>query len=198
MTQLEVLTDDELVNLYANGNNEAFDALLDRYKSKIYSYILYSVRSESVADDLFQETFIKVICSIQGGRYQATGKFASWVTRIARNLVLDHHRDKQSDPTVSNDAVDYDLLNDRDLCEPCHETELVNSQTLDDVRMLCSMLPLPQQEIVRMRMYEEMSFKEIAEKLDISISTALGRMRYALINLRKLALRNNVELAMLS
>lgn len=192
MTQFGLLTDDELVGLYAGGNNEAFDALLDRYKSKIYSYILYSVRNESVADDLFQETFIKVICSIQGGRYQATGKFASWVTRIARNLVLDHHRDRQGDVTVSNDSVDYDLLNDRDLCDPCHEAKLIGEQTLDEVRMLCSMLPEPQQQIVRMRMYDEMSFKEIAATLDISISTALGRMRYALINLRKLADRNNI------
>lgn len=194
MTDFELLTDDELVGLYAEGNNEAFDALLERYKSKVYSYIFHSVRDEAVADDLFQETFVKVICSIQAGRYRAEGRFGPWLTRIARNLILDHHRDRASSVEVAGEALAYDPLNSRRLAEPDCEEERIKDETMDDVRALVALLPQSQREIVRMRMYEGLQFKEIALRLDISISTALGRMRYALINLRKLAARRGVVL----
>lgn len=194
MKDLNILTDDELVMNYANGNNEAFDVLLDRYKSKLFSYIYYTVHDESLADDLFQETFVKVIVRIQAGRYVAAGKFQAWLTRIAHNLIIDYYRQKSNENSVSNDNEDYSLLNDVSLAAPCYETQLINEQTLSDAKHLCAMLPESQSQVVYMRFYNNMSFKEIAETLGISINTALGRMRYAIINMRRMAEEKNISL----
>lgn len=183
-----------MVSMYAQGNNEAFDVLLDRYKSKLYSYIFYTVHDEDLANDLFQETFVKVIMRIQEGRYQATGKFQAWITRIAHNLIIDYYRDRANENLISNDEVEYDLLNDANLADSSHESQLVNNQTLNDVKLLCQALPDSQSEVVRMRYYYNMSFREIAETLGISINTALGRMRYALINMRRMAAEKNISL----
>jgi RNA polymerase sigma-70 factor (ECF subfamily) len=194
MQTLNSWTDDQLVSMYAQGNNEAFDVLLDRYKSKLYSYIFYTVHDEDLANDLFQETFVKVIMRIQEGRCQAAGKFQAWITPIAHNLIIDYYRDKANENLISNDEVDYDLLNDANLADSSHESQLVNKQTLNDVKLLCQALPESQSEVVRMRYYYNMSFREIADTLGISINTALGRMRYALINMRRMATEKNISL----
>ncbi len=194
MQTLNSWTDDQLVSMYAQGNNEAFDVLLDRYKSKLYSYIFYTVHDEDLANDLFQETFVKVIMRIQEGRYQATGKFQAWIPRIAHNLIIDYYRDRANENLISNDEVEYDLLNDANLADSSHESQLVNNQTLNDVKLLCQALPDSQSEVVRMRYYYNTSFREIAETLGISINTALGRMRYALINMRRMAMEKNISL----
>lgn|SRR5574344_598394 len=195
MENLIQLTDDELVKLYAKGTNEAFDTLLERHKSKLYSYIYYNVHDEDVADDLFQETFIKVIMHIQSGKYSAEGKFAAWTRRIAHNMIMDYYRQKLGENTVSNDAEDGELLNNAYLADPSIEMQQVHNQTLDDVEKLYKMLPKVQSEVVFMRFYQDLSFREIADELGISINTALGRMRYALINMKKIATEKNISLS---
>lgn len=181
------MSDDQLVELYAKGNNRAFDVLLSKYQSKLYSYIYYIVRDEDVANDIFQDTFLKAIVRIQDGSYQSSGKFQAWLTRIAHNLVMDHFRDKEQENTISNDEVNYDLLGSAKLMENNKEDQLLVAQSLKDARSIMDMLPQAQNQVVRMRFYENLSFKEIAERLDISINTALGRMRYAVINMRAIA-----------
>ena len=194
MNDFKVLTDDELVGLYAEGNNVAFDILLSRYQSKIYSYIYYIVHDEEDANDLFQDTFLKVIVRIQDGSYTGYGKFQAWVTRIAHNLVMDYFRDKEQANTISNDEAEYDLLNNIRHAEHTTEDQMLVNQSLKDATAIMKLLPEPQQEVVKMRFYENMSFKEIAEKLDISINTALGRMRYAIINMRAIAQERHIAL----
>ncbi len=194
MNNFKVLTDDELVGLYAQGNNGAFDTLLNRYESKLYSYIFYIVHDEEVANDLFQDTFLKVITRIQEGSYTGYGKFQAWITRIAHNLVMDYFRDKEQANTISNDEADYDLLNNIRLAEHTTEDQMLISQSLKDAKAIMELLPEPQSEVVRMRFYENMSFKEIADKLNISINTALGRMRYAIINMRAIAQERHIAL----
>lgn len=181
------MTDDVLVSLYSKGNNQAFDILLDRYKDKVYSYIYYIVRNEDLAEDIFQETFVKAIITIQQGRYTENGKFSAWLTRIAHNLVIDVFRQERNENIISNDETEIDLFNNIKLSDETIETKLVNNQTLADVRHLVNYLPDNQREVIYMRFYQDMSFKEIAEATNVSINTALGRMRYALMNLRKIA-----------
>lgn len=194
MKNLKALTDDELVKLYVEGNNEAFDALLSKHQSKLYSYIYYIVRDEEVANDLFQDTFLKAIVRLQERQYQSSGKFYAWITRIAHNLIMDYFRDKEQENTVSNDEADYDLLNCVRLADHNVEDELLVSQSLKDAKSIMECLPESQNEVVRMRFYENLSFKEIADKLDISINTALGRMRYAIINMRAIASERGIFL----
>lgn len=189
-------TDEQLVSSYLKGDNAAFDTLLKRYERKVFSYILYSVKNEEVAEDLFQDCFMRIITKLHSGLYTENGKFASWVMRIAHNLIIDFHRQKQTGTTVSNDESDYDLLNNSDIAlEYSREQEIIDRQTLTDVKMLIKKLPANQREVVLMRFYEELSFKEIAENTGVSINTALGRMRYALINLRRLADEHDISLA---
>ena len=197
MQNLIQLTDDQLVALYSSGNSKAFDTLLSRYQDKLYSYINFIVRNRDISDDIFQETFVKAIITLQKGGYTSTGKFGAWLTRIAHNLIIDRFRQERNDNTVSNDAQEYDLLNDARLTESGIEEILINEQTLKDVRRLVNMLPDNQREVVFMRYYQNLSFKEIAEITGVSINTALGRMRYALINIRKIALEKNISLIML-
>ena len=194
MNNFKAMTDDELVGLYAQGNNVAFDILLSRYESKLYSYIFYIVHDEEVANDLFQDTFLKVIMRIQEGSYTGYGKFQAWITRIAHNLVMDYFRDKEQANTISNDEADYDLLNNIRLAEHTTEDQMLISQSLKDAKAIMELLPEPQSEVVRMRFYENLSFKEIADKLNISINTALGRMRYAVINMRAIAQERHIAL----
>lgn len=196
MEYTKTLTDDQLVEMYAQGNNEAFDVLLDRYKSKLYTYILLTVRDEDLANDLFQETFVKVIMRIQEGRYQPSGRFQAWITRIAHNLIMDSYRLRSGENVMSNDDDGPDLFNDAGLADESYEQQLVYCQTLEDVKKLCRMLPDNQSEVVYMRYYSNMSFKEIADKLGISINTALGRMRYALLNMRRMAAENHISLSL--
>lgn len=194
MKQLHVDTDDMLVARYSEGDNKAFDELMARYQSKIYNYILFTVRNQEVAEDLFQETFMKAIVTIQQGRYTADGRFGAWITRIAHNLVIDAFRTERSENTISNDECEVDLLNDADLCDDNVEMQMVNDQTLADVRRLVDALPANQREVVYMRFYQDLSFKEIAEITGVSINTALGRIRYALLNMRRMAEEKDIVL----
>lgn len=193
MKNVKALTDDELVALYAEGNNEAFDTLLNKYQSRLFSYIYYVVRNEDVANDLFQETFLKALVRIQKGQYRSNGKFNAWITRIAHNLIMDHFRSKEQENLVSNGEADYDIFNSTLLSEHTVEDQMLIAQSLTDAKNIMSCLPPSQSEVVRMRFYENMSFKEIADKLGISINTALGRMRYAVINMRSMAQERNMS-----
>lgn len=188
------LTDEALVASYAEGSNEAFDVLLNRYRSKVFSYIFHIVKNQDVADDIFQETFVKIIMTIKQGRYVETGKFSAWVTRIARNLVIDYFRQEKSENLISIDNDDVDLLNRRDLSDSTIEDNMVQTQICNDIRRLIHSLPDSQRNVIEMRFYQNMSFKEIADATNVSINTALGRMRYALMHIRKLAKENNIAL----
>lgn len=191
-----MLTDDMLVTRYSEGDNKAFDELLLRYQSKLFNYIFFIVRSQELAEDLFQETFVKAIVTIQQGRYTANGKFGAWLTRIAHNLIIDNFRQERNENTVSNDESEVDLLNDADLCDDNIEMQMVTDQTLSDVRRLVDALPASQREVVYMRFYQDLSFKEIADITGVSINTSLGRMRYALLNMRRMAEENHMVLEM--
>lgn len=188
------LTDEALVASYAEGSNEAFDVLLNRYRGKVFSYIFHIVKNQDVADDIFQETFVKIIMTIKQGRYVETGKFSAWVTRIARNLVIDYFRQEKSENLVSIDNDDVDILNRRDLSDNTIEDNMAQTQICNDIRRLIHSLPDSQRNVIEMRFYQNMSFKEIADATNVSINTALGRMRYALMHIRKLAKENNIAL----
>ena len=196
MENLKMLTDDMLVARYSEGDNKAFDELLARYQSKLFNYIFFIVRNQEVAEDLFQETFVKAITTIQQGRYTASGKFGAWLTRIAHNMIIDGFRQDRNENTISNDESEVDLLNDADLCDDNVEMQMINEQTLSDVRRLVDALPDNQREVVYMRYYQDLSFKEIADITGVSINTALGRMRYALIGMRRLAEEKHIVLEM--
>lgn len=188
MQTMTKFTDRELVTAYANGDNAAFDILLGRYQKSVFSYILHIVKDNELANDIFQETFVKVITTIRQGRYEDSGKFSAWLNRVAHNLVIDHFRRQKGENTVSNDETEHDLLNNKELCEGNIEDEMVQKQLVKDLHKMIHVLPDAQRQVLMMRFYRDMSFKEIAEKTGVSINTALGRMRYALLNMRKLAL----------
>lgn len=194
MQQITKLSDEALVALYTEGNNEAFDTLLARHQQKLFAYIIRIVKDKDVANDIFQDTFVKIIMTLREGRYTESGKFSAWLTRIAHNLIIDYYRQEKSDNCVAADNGEVDLLNRRELCDPNIEDVLVNRQITEDVRRLVDVLPAPQREVLTMRYYADMSFKEIADATGVSINTALGRMRYALINLRRIAAEHNIEL----
>lgn len=194
MTNIGKLRDDDLIALYVEGNDKAFDIVLDRYKDRLFSYIFFIVKDQEMSEDIFQETFIKAIVTIKNGRYTANGKFYNWMTRIAHNLIFDHFRSEKNDNTVSCEGSEYDLLNNANLCDDNIETDMINKQIIEDLRRMVERLPQNQREIVMMRFYGDLSFKEIAELTGTSINTALGRMRYAILNLRKMAAENNITL----
>ena len=194
MQKLNKLTDDMLVAAYAEGDNKAFDALLMRHQSRVFSYICTIVKNRDIADDIFQETFIKAITTIRQGRYSETGKFTSWITRIAHNLIIDFYRQDKSDTTVSSDDETVDILNSKDLTEGNIEDFLVDSQINKDIHRIIGALPESQREVLDMRFFRDMSFKEIAEATGVSINTALGRMRYAILNIRRIADENAIAL----
>lgn len=196
MKSFKQMTDEELVVLYAEGNNNAFDILLSRYQSVIHSYIYFIVRNKELTEDIFQETFVKVIMTIKQGRYTENGKFKAWITRIAHNLIIDNFRQERNENWVSNDEVKVDLFNNIQLCDGTVEDRLVRRQVLSDVKRLVNHLPENQREVLEMRYYRDMSFKEIADATGVSINTALGRMRYAILNMRRLASENRIELSL--
>lgn len=187
MRNLDKYTDEQLVAAYASGDNEAFDALLLRHKNRLFTYIVQMVRDRDLADDIFQETFVKAITTIRQGRYSDFGKFSAWITRIARNLAIDSFRAEKSEATVSTDDTNFDVLNRRELSEETVEDAMIDLQIEHDVRRLVDELPEPQREVLMMRFYKNLSFKEIAGITGVSINTALGRMRYAILNMRRLA-----------
>ncbi len=190
------MADEELVVMYAEGNNAAFDILLNRYKNNVYSYIYYIVHDRDLTEDIFQETFVKAIMTIKQGRYTENGKFKAWITRIAHNLVIDNFRQERNENTVSNDETEVDLFNDMRLCEGTVEDHLVQNQVFADVKKMIEYLPDNQREVLEMRYYQDMSFKEIADRTGVSINTALGRMRYAILNMRRMAEENRIELSL--
>ncbi len=196
MKKFHELADEELVSLYSKGNNNAFDTLLKRYESKVFSYLLYSVKNQEIAEDLFQDVFIKMIVRLKNGQYTENGKFSSWMMRIVHNHLIDYYRTSVTDKVLSNDATETDLYSKADIVlnENC-EQEMINRQTLEEVRSLIALLPESQRKVLFMRIYEEMSFKEIAQKTNCSINTALGRMRYAILNLRHMAYERGISMA---
>ena len=189
------LSDEALIAKFAQGENEAFDELLNRYKNKLFSYILTIVKNRDTADDIFQDTFTKVIVTIKAGQYSESGRFVGYLFRLAHNNVIDHFRRQQNDLAVHEGNVDYDLFNNTELADPSLEEVLSSEQVKRDIRRLIRYLPEDQKKIIRQRYYLDMSFKEIAELEGISINTALGRVRYAIINMRKMADKYNISLA---
>ncbi len=186
MFKLDSLNDNELVQRFIKGDHDSLETLIVRHKSRVYSYILLIVKNQELAEDIFQETFIKVIRSLKKGKYIENGKFVSWVLRISHNLIIDHFRREKLNGTISNDSCEVDIFNSQKFSEDTIEDQMVNEQILKEVKHLVKELPEDQQQVIHMRHYMGLSFKEIAEQTDVSINTALGRMRYALINLRKL------------
>lgn len=190
------MTDEELAIMYADGDNKAFDLLLSRNQEKLFTYILFVVRDREMANDMFQETFFKVVSRLQQGKYIANGKFSAWLMRIAHNVIMDWYRQQRAQNIVDA-PKENDLSNvGSTLLESSREGELVNNQVMEDVRRMMSHLPASQREVVFMRFYQQMSFKEIAEATGVSINTALGRMRYAILNLRRMTREHQLTLQM--
>ena len=196
MNDLFDRTDEELVALYAEGNNGAFDVLLKRHQVRTFNYIYYIVKDKELANDIFQETFVKAIMTIKQGRYTENGKFPAWISRIAHNLIIDFFRQEKADNYVITDNENMDIFNPKKLTEGTVEDTIVQNQIEADVRKLIKALPHSQREVLVMRYYKNMSFKEIADHTKVSINTALGRMRYAILNLRKMAEENNIVLTL--
>lgn len=195
MVKITSMTDAELVMAYAQGNNDAFDQLLKKYSDKVFAYIIRTVKNEDVANDIFQDTFVKAILTIKQGRYTENGKFPAWITRIAHNLIIDYYRQTKAENLQSSSISEVDVLNRKELSEATIEEDIISRQLMEDVRSLIKYLPDPQREVLTMRFYRNMSFKEIAEETRVSINTALGRMRYAVLNLRRIAAEKEIALS---
>ena len=184
--------DSVLISDYLNGSNAAFERLLMRYKNRVYGFVYAKVNNESLADDIFQDTFIKVVKTLQAGNYKEEGRFLSWVLRIAHNLVVDHYRKSNRMPKYESNREKFDIV--ANLSEPGENVEfqLIEDQIHKDLVTLVDELPDNQKEVLQMRLYQDMSFKDIADNTGVSINTALGRMRYAVINLRKMIDERNL------
>ena len=185
-------SDQELVTKYLNGEHSCIELLITRHKNRVYSYILLVVRNQPLAEDIFQDTFIKVIKSLHQGKYHDDGKFVPWVMRIAHNLIIDHFRKEKQLKVISNDACEYSVFNSKKLSEKTIEDTIIDDQISEDLRKMLDYLPDDQREVIVLRHYAGLSFKEIADHTNVSINTALGRMRYALINLRKLVAEKDI------
>ena len=194
MFSTTVANDNMLVLNFIAGDQSAIETLIRRHKNRLYTYIFLIVKNQALAEDIFQDTFIKVIRSLKNGKYTENGKFISWVLRIAHNLIIDHFRKERMLNTFSNEDSDFDLFNSPKFSDENIEDKLVFEQITSDIRRLIDELPDDQRQVIIMRHYLGLSFKEIAERTDVSINTALGRMRYALINLRKIIEKNNLLL----
>ncbi len=190
------MSDQDLIQQFLSGDKEGIEKLINRHKNKVYTYIVLVVKNQQLAEDIFQDTFIKVIRSLIDGKYKDNGRFVSWVIRIAHNLIIDHFRKEKQINTLSNDDYEADIFNSKKLSDQNIEDVLIKEQITNDVRQLIDELPEEQKQVILLRHYGGMSFKEIADQTDVSINTALGRMRYALINLRKLIERKNISLTM--
>ena len=190
---LSNLSDQVLVKKYINGDNYSFEVLLNRHKSRVFAFIMSKIKNKDLSEDIFQDTYVKVVNSLQKGKYNEEGKFLPWVMRIAHNLVIDHFRKQKKMHMVrsNNDFDIFDVIKDDNINV---DDRLIRDQIFSDLRGLINLLPNDQKEVLMMRYFEEMSFKKIAAHFDISINTALGRMRYALINLRVLKKKRHVDL----
>jgi len=192
---VQVVSDQKLLNCYLSGDRNAISQLIERHSRRVRDYIQMMVKDGDVADDIFQETFIKAVRVIDEGRYTDNGRFLSWILRIAHNQVIDHFRAQRQNKSVSETEAGYDVLGTLKLAERTVEDSMVCEQIERDVRALVELLPSEQREVVIMRYFSGLSFKEIAEQTDVSINTALGRMRYALINLRRMIKEKNLILS---
>ncbi len=191
-----MIPDYELIQRFIKGEQPCFEQLIHRHKNKVFTYISLYIRDQALAEDLFQDTFMKVIQSVKAGKYQDNGKFISWVMRIAHNLIIDHFRRIKQMNTISNDDYESDLFNSKKFADSTIEDDMIKRQIQKDVRKMISLLPEDQREVVILRHYSGLSFKEIAEITDVSINTALGRMRYALINMRKIMEEKKISLTL--
>lgn len=192
---VQVLSDQTLLNHYLSGDRNAISELIERHSRRVRDYIHMMVKDRDAAEDIFQETFVKAVRVIDEGRYADNGKFLSWVLRIAHNQVIDYFRARRQDRSVNETEAGYDVLGSLRLSEGTVEDALVSEQIARDIRALVELLPAEQREVVMMRYFSNLSFKEIAEQTDVSINTALGRMRYALINLRRMIREKNLVLS---
>ena len=190
---LSNLSDKELVSKYVKGDNYSFEILLSRHKNRVFAFIMSKIKNKDISDDIFQDTYLKVVNSLQKGKYNEEGKFLPWVMRIAHNLVIDHFRKQKKMQMIrsNNDFDIFDVIKDSKINA---DEKLIKDQIFNDLNLLIDKLPNDQKKVLKMRYYEELSFKKIAEHFDISINTALGRMRYALINLRALSKKHHVDL----
>jgi len=188
------VSDQELISGYLSGDQSSLEKLINRHQNRVFAYILMVVKDKHLADDIFQDTFIKVVNTLRSGTYKEEGKFIQWVMRIAHNLIIDHFRKSKRIPVVDNKNDDFDILSSIRLTDDSIEDRMIIEQIHEDVRKLIEYLPSEQKEVLMMRHYSGMSFKDIAEQTDVSINTALGRMRYALINLRKLIDKKEIVL----
>ena len=190
----KITTDYELIQRFVKGEQSCFEEIIQRHKKKVFAYISLYIRDHALVEDIFQDTFLKVIQSVKSGKYYDNGKFLSWVMRIAHNLIIDHFRRNKQMNTISNDDYESDYFNSKKFSDANVEDILINRQIQKDVRMLIGQLPDDQKEVVILRHFSGLSFKEIAEITDVSINTALGRMRYALINMRKIMEEKKISL----
>lgn len=186
MKKVQSVTDKELVRKYLDGNHASLEVLIQRHQNRIFAYILMVVKDKELADDIFQDTFIKVINTLRSGKYKEEGKFLQWAMRIAHNLMIDHFRKSKRIPVMDNKYDDFDIFDTIEMKELSVEEKIIKQQIISDVRDLIEFLPDEQKEVLKMRHYADMSFKDIADQTEVSINTSLGRMRYALINMRKL------------
>ncbi len=193
MNKTKFYPDSELIALYINGNEEVLEKLLKRHRDKIFGFIYSKVRNQELTEDLFQDTLFKVVRTLKKGKYIEEGKFLSWVIRIAHNIIIDYYRKQNKMRKVyeSEDFSMFDILHDKSLDA---EKQMIRNQMIDKIRVLIEQLPKDQKTVLKMRMYEELSFQEIADKTNVSINTALGRMRYALINIRKIIEEHQIKL----
>jgi len=193
MNKIKFYSDSKLVAMYINGDESVLEKLLHRHRDKIFGFIYSKVRNQELTEDLFQDTLFKVVRTLKKGKYIEEGKFLSWVIRIAHNIIIDHYRkqNKMKNVYESEDFSMFDILHDDDLDA---EKQMIRKQMIAKIRILIEQLPSDQKTVLKMRMYEELPFQEIAEKTQVSINTALGRMRYALINIRKIIEENNIKL----
>lgn len=196
MANLSEISDENLVKAYAVGDNDAFDTLLKRHQERIFNYIFRIVKNEDIANDIFQETFVKAIQTIRMGKYTENGKFPAWISRIAHNLIIDFYRQERVGNVQSTDISEVDLFNRKEFSENTIEDSMVADQIREDIRNLIKQLPMLQRQVLSMRYYDNLSFKEIAEMTGVSINTALGRMRYAIINLRRIAAEKDIALSL--
>ena len=189
-----ITSDKDLVTNYLKGDNSSFEFLLNRHKNKVFSYIISKVKNRDLAEDIFQDTFVKVINSLQKGRYNEEGKFLPWMMRIAHNLIIDYFRrsNKMKNIRSTDDFNIFDILNDGARSQ---EEDMIRKRIHVDLKLLIDLLPLEQKDVIKLRYFEDKSFKEIASLTNVSINTALGRMRYALINLRSLSQERKVDLS---
>ncbi len=195
MNNYESMSDEKLALRYIDGDNKAFDVLLARNQSKLFSYIMFVVRDEEIANDIFQDTFLKVITKLQEGKYTDSGKFYYWITRIAHNIIMDKYRMQQNEhivePTEDNNLSN---IKSASVLDTYRESEIINEQIMEDVKNIMNALPAVQREVVYMRFYQDMSFKEIADATGVGINTSLGRMRYAILNMRRMAQKHDISL----